>query len=117
MKAVEETTVWDQELQPNHVYLLEGNRALAYIAAGSNKPHYFSQPLMFDVRKRTFRELKHNPFEVVKNTHVVQVAGSNGATYRVDPISKTCDCMGFNFRGKCRHLEQVLAQAAGCAKQ
>jgi hypothetical protein len=117
MKAVQETTVWDQSYQPNHVYLLEGNRMLAYIPAGSRTPHYFTQPLMFDSRRRTFKELKPSPFGPEEKTWILEVAGSNGAIYRVDPVNKTCDCMGFNFRGKCRHLDQVLLQASkGMAK-
>jgi hypothetical protein len=110
MKAVQEVTQWETDLKINHVYLLEGNRMLAYIPAGTKKPIYFKQPLSFDIRGRKFLELKKSPFDMPKNTEIVEVPGSAGAVYRVNPIARTCDCMGFNFRGKCRHLEQVLGK-------
>ena len=110
MKAVQEVTQWESNLQPNHQYLLEGNRMLAYIPAGTRKPIYFRQPLSFDQRGRKFLELKKSPFVAPKNTNIVEVTGSTGAVYHVNPDARTCDCTGFNFRGKCRHLEQVLSE-------
>lgn len=110
MKVVQEITVWDQKYQPNHTYLVDGNRMLAYIPSGTERAIYFSQPLNFDTRKRKFQEVSKNLFRFMEKSQTVKITGSRGDTYEVDPDQKTCSCTGFKYRGKCRHLEQVLKQ-------
>lgn len=54
MEAIKETTVWADAI-PNHTYLLDGTKLVAYIKAGTDKPVFFSQPIKnFDKRGRTF---------------------------------------------------------------
>ena len=105
MQALKETTGGD--FHP-HIYLLDGNNLVAYIQHTATKPFYFKNPIKgFDKRGRQFVEVKPNPFttKIVSNTVAVQ--GSKGQTYYVDPDAKTCTCPGFNFRGSCKHLENV----------
>lgn len=54
MEAIKETTAWDSNT-PNHTYLLDGTKLVAYIKAGSNTPMFFKSPIKnFDKRRRTF---------------------------------------------------------------
>jgi hypothetical protein len=110
MEAVVETTEWSGEVQPNHKYLLDGAKVLAYIKQGSTTPFYFKTPLTIDKRGRKFVLLKANPFKVEEKATVIKVSGSKGSVYSVDTEAKTCSCMGFGFRGKCRHLSELLEQ-------
>lgn len=109
MEALRETTVWGKGIVSNHTYLLDGSNLVAYIKVGDTAPFYFKNPIKnFDKRGRKFEAVKPNPFKVVKNTTMIEVKGSNGATYTIDPEAKTCSCPGFGFRGKCRHLSALL---------
>jgi len=109
MIAVRETTEWDVEYkQPNHVYLLDGDKMHAYIPWGTGNVQYFNKPIRIDRRGRKFIELKDNPFKVKIKTNVVEVIGSKGDKYFVDKDAKTCTCTGFQFRGRCKHITEVI---------
>lgn len=108
MQVVQEVTQWDAEIrQPNHIYLLEGTRALAYIPFSEGKAIWFSVPIQFDKRGRKFTKLKKNPFGTKPSKNLIEVAGSKGNTYFVDPAEKTCTCPGYQYRSHCKHLESV----------
>lgn len=108
MIAVKEITVWDDvKRQPNHIYLMEGSKAIAYMPFGEGKPFYFKNGITLDKRGRKFEELKKNPFKEVKvESTVVKVQGSKGNTYEVDVEARTCTCPGFQYRGNCKHVEE-----------
>ena len=109
MIAVKETTVWDVEYkQPNHVYLLDGDKAVAYIKWGAGEAFYFKKPLRLDKRGRKFEALKSNPFTAKVVSNMIRVEGSKGAVYEVDPDARTCTCPGYTFRGACKHITEVL---------
>lgn len=109
MEALKEVTVWNTDKQINHTYLLDGDRLHAYIKMGTKKPIYFTKPMRFDRRGRKFVKLTVNPFKKAEEqTNLIEVKGSKGDSYFIDPDAKTCTCPGFQFRGKCKHLEQAL---------
>lgn len=110
MEAVREITQWDvQYKQPNHTYLIDGAKLVAYIPYGQKSPTYFSKPMMIDRRGRKFVKVTPNPFKGVPKSNLIEVQGSRGDSYFVDPELKTCTCSGFQFRGKCKHLS-VLSE-------
>ncbi len=108
MQALREITEWSSPTMPNHTYLLDGNTLVAYIKQGEKTPYYFKNGIKgFDKRGRKFVEVKPNPFKQKKVSNTITVQGSKGQTYYVDPDAKTCTCPGFQFRGTCKHLEQI----------
>jgi len=119
LKIVEEVTVWDVDYrQPNHVYLMNGDRVLAYVPWGKGKPVYFKTSQRIDRRGRKFIEVKKNPWkfdlsigieEEKPQGQTWQVKGSKGDEYIVslDAGRWACTCSGFQFRSRCRHLDEV----------
>jgi hypothetical protein len=118
MQAVIETT---GGLFPAHTYLLDGDRLVAYIKVGTDKPYYFKQPIKgFDRRGRKFETADMAPFnswaELLK-AHVAlaepvasikRVQGSKPNTwYEVNTDEHTCTCPGFTFRGACKHVKEL----------
>ncbi len=107
MEAVKEVTKWEGDIQANHVYLLDGDKMVAYIKFGNGDPFYFKNPIRIDKRGRKFERLTKNPFDVKIKSDLIEVKGSKGNSYFVDPVEKTCTCPGFTFRGTCKHIEAV----------
>lgn len=107
MQVLQETTLWKTAI-PNHTYLLDGTNLVAYIKQGSTDPFYFKNPIKsFDKKGRTFLNVKVSPFDVKIKSNTIQVTGSKGQIYTVDPDAKTCSCTGYGFRGVCKHLVAI----------
>ena len=123
LKIVEEITEWDVDYrQPNHVYLMSGDKALAYVPWGKGKPVYFKTFQRMDRRGRKFVEVKQNPWKFDLSIRIEeeeskpkgqtwQVPGSKGAEYTVslDAGHWSCTCPGHGFRGRCRHVDELRA--------
>lgn len=111
MEAVREVTIWDLNFQPNHIYLLDGDRIIAYIPKGSTEVRVSkSGKIKLDRRGRKFEQADISLFDGVKNsTNTIIVQGSKGKTYTVDPDANTCTCPGFTYRGTCKHLTALAA--------
>ena len=106
MEALREVTDW---ATPNHTYLLDGTTLVAYIKQGETVPFYFSKPIkQFDKRGRKFVPADKNLFEQSASTNLIEVQGSKGAVYYVDPELHSCTCPGFTFRGKCKHTDILV---------
>lgn len=108
MNALQETTKWVGKQQPNHTYLIDADRMVAFIKKGDKTPVYFKKPIQISVRGRTFKPVTPNPFKVVKVTDTIEVAGSKGQIYTVNTAEKTCSCMGFVYRGTCKHVKDLV---------
>ena len=111
MIAIKEITEWKDGSTANHTYLLDGDKMVAYIRKGTTEPFYFKSPIKgFSRSYRKFIELKgvDDPFQAQTiKSELIEVKGSKGNSYFVDPESKTCTCPGFTFRGACKHLEVI----------
>ena len=108
MQALREITVWEGDAQPNHTYLMDGDKAVAYLKFGLGQPFYFKNPIRIDKRGRKFEKVEGLEFVFGDKAEVtaIEVQGSNGAVYYVDPETKTCTCKGFEFRGDCKHVKE-----------
>lgn len=112
MEAVREITVWkDVGKQPNHDYLLDGDRVVAYRPWGTAEIRKLKSGLKIDRRGRKFIPLDPNPFAELDTAKaepmVVEVKGSKGNSYFVNVEEKTCTCPGFTFRGACKHVAEI----------
>jgi hypothetical protein len=109
MEAVKEITVWADGTTANHTYLLDGDKMVAYIPFGKTIQTVFKNPIRIDKRGRKFEKLKKNPFklEVKVESNLIEVQGSKGNVYYVDPEAKTCTCSGYTFRGTCKHTKDL----------
>ena len=114
MKVLQEITVWRTSNQPNHIYFMNDSRskAYAYLQKGTDKVFKFKNPLGMDLRGRRFKEVPNQWNFSVDDQPVGRtwrITGSKGDQYTVveDAGRWSCTCSGFQFRGKCRHLEQA----------
>ena len=110
MDAVREVTVWKGiTRQPNHIYLLDGDRVKAYIKFGEGPVEWLSGKIKIDRRGRKFQKVDMSLFDVKeqKQSHIIEVKGSKGNTYRVNTEEGSCTCPGFTFRGECKHTKEL----------
>ena len=119
LKIFEEITEWKGVAyrQPNHVYLMSGDRAYAYSKWGEGQPEYFRNPTRIDRRGRKFIEVKKNRWgfdlriavqkEEKPQGETWTVKGSRGDEYTVSFLNGrwACTCPGATFRGSCKHIE------------
>jgi hypothetical protein len=114
LEALKEVTEWKVDFrQPNHTYLIKGDKVLAYRPWHTGEP-VWGTPMRFDRRYRKFEPADLTLFGVVPalvvNSSTKVVKGSKGNEYILNLDEKTCTCSGFKFRGKCRHiLVDILA--------
>ena len=110
MEAVREVTVWKESYQPNHDYLLDGDKIVAYRKWGQGEVITLSGKIKIDRRGRKFVKLNPNPFDIKKEAEpmVVEVKGSKGNSYFVNIEEQTCTCPGFTFRGSCKHIAELV---------
>ena len=111
MKAYTEITQWQVPYTaPNHEYLLDGDRMLAYRAHGQGNPVFFKNPIRFDRRGRKFIEIDTAVFNIAKEVEskLIAVAGSKGNTYYINPEDNSCTCPGYMFRGSCKHVKDLV---------
>ena len=108
MLALKEVTEWNVEFkQPNHTYLVDGDKILAYRQWHTGEPIYSKTPLRLNKRYRKFVEVDVAQFGAVTAPvrNIKKVQGSKGNVYTVDLDAKTCSCEGYKWRGKCKHIE------------
>jgi hypothetical protein len=60
LEVLKEVTVWKVDYrQPNHVYLMEGSRPIAYQKWGEGEVIWFKNKQRLDKRRRTFVKLPY----------------------------------------------------------
>ena len=120
MKIMLETTVWDDPMVPNHVYVFNDSmtKAMAYVRAGTKELFRFKSPLSIDTRGRTFVELEDSELEQPDPDVIVRV-GSKGEKYYISQDKSqgwqgwSCTCPGFKFRGSCKHVAEIQQDLYG----
>ena len=125
ISAYKEVTEWnnDEFIVPNHIYLFDGkSNILAYAPRGGKDVVVLPTPLKLDNRRRKFVKVKHKELDKLAKTFTMvepkseypnwQVKSDSGKTYTVSLIEGkySCNCVGYGYRGKCKHSEQVMKE-------
>jgi hypothetical protein len=69
LQVIKEITEWKVDFrQPNHVYLMDGSKVVAYQPWGEGEPVYYTNKQKLDKRRRQFETvpLKQSPFQIKK---------------------------------------------------
>jgi hypothetical protein len=115
LEILKETTVWSDGSNANHTYLLDGSKIVAYAKCSDNSVQVLKTQIKIDKRYRTFIKTKHPGLErIIKssptesNTRVFKVKSKEKEYFvELSDYNYTCTCTGFNFRGKCKHIDAV----------
>jgi hypothetical protein len=124
ISAYKEITDWSQSETkvPNHTYLFDGkSNALAYAKESNDEIFVFKAPLKIDTRRRKFVKVNHEALQSLAGTLQLpeetlqsnnpnwKVKSDSGKEYTVELIGGKyqCNCIGFAYRGKCKHSEQI----------
>ena len=123
MEILKEVTQWDCDYQvPNHTYLVNNkNQIIAYAKKHSNNITILKSRINLDKRYRKFIKDNHSSLSklIIKyksedniiipdNTRVFNVKSNNREyTVLLKDNNYTCNCIGFGYRGKCKHSEAV----------
>ena len=126
ISAYKEVTEWNESeyVVPNHTYLFDGkSNILAYAKASNDELVILHKPLPIDTRRRKFIKVKHEALDSygatvvldvpnLENTPHWSVKSDSGKTYTVTLESGkyTCNCIGYAYRGKCKHSESVASE-------
>ena len=100
---------------PNHTYLMDDrmNSVIGYFKQHNpNTFHLLKNPLTIDTRHRKFKVMQTG-YKFVRDKEAAPhwvVEGSGGHKYVVsqDKIGYNCSCVGFKYRGKCKHIDGVV---------
>jgi hypothetical protein len=124
ISAYKEITEWNEPefVVPNHTYLFDGkSNILAYVRESDGEIKVFTKPIPMDTRRRKFVKVNHKGLQSIAGTLQStektlqsdfpnwQVKSDSGKTYTVELIGGKyhCNCIGYGYRGKCKHSESV----------
>ena len=115
LEILKETTIWSDGSNANHTYLLDGTKIIAYAKSSDNSVQVLRTQIKIDKRYRTFVKTKHFGLQnLIKstptksNTRVFKVKSKEKEYFvELSDYNYTCTCTGFNFRGKCKHIDAV----------
>ena len=123
ISAYKEVTDWSKSETKvlNHIYLFDGkSNILAYAKASNDELVILHKPLPLDNRRRKFVKVKHDSLDAYGATIVIEepkldnvphwsVKNDKGKTYTITLESGKyqCNCVGYAYRGKCKHSEQI----------
>ena len=115
LEILKETTIWSDGSNANHTYLLDGTKIIAYAKSSDNSVQVLRTQIKIDKRYRTFIKAKHFGLQnLIKftptksNTRVFKVKSKEKEYFvELSDYNYTCTCTGFNFRGKCKHIDAV----------
>lgn len=119
LQIMKETTVWNADFNiRNHTYLLDGDKIIAYAVFGGDEIRFSPSKIKIDKRGRKFVFSDHPGLKKIISKQAPEPGvrtfkiSSKDKTYFVTAKNNTfhCTCTGFSFRGKCKHVDAVVAK-------
>jgi hypothetical protein len=119
IQILKEITVWNTDFEMiNHTYLLDGDKLIAYAVSGGDEIRLIKSELKIDKRGRKFIVSVHPGLKKLLSN---QKKDPNERTFKINSKDKTyyvslnknkykCTCTGFTYRGKCKHIDSVVAK-------
>lgn len=117
-EIVKETTSWSADfVVPSHTYLMsKSGNLIAYAIDGTNEIR--KSTIKIDRARRTFVKVSHSELEKLIPAEKKPQAPRNGRLFKVKSKDKeylvelvgnrlSCSCIGFGYRGKCKHADAV----------
>lgn len=117
-EIVKEVTVWTADCAvPNHTYLMsKSGDLIAYAVEGTNEIR--KSTIKIDRARRKFVKVNHAGLEKLIPKVAKTEAPRNGRLFKVKSKDKeylvelignrlSCSCIGFGYRGKCKHADAV----------
>lgn len=117
LEILKEVTQWSTGSSViNHTYLLEGNKLIAYAKFGTDEIVISKKQFNIDKRYRKFISDNHSGLsKLIKkqktdpNTRLFKIQSGEKEYFVTSKSEKySCTCTGFNFRGKCKHIDAVV---------
>ena len=124
-EILQETTVWKADFPvSNHIYLLDNNsNIIAYIKQGDTAINQLKSRIKLDKRYRKFTKINHeglsklmpkdngHDYSIKPNIRIFKVvSGNHDYKIEVNGNSLSCTCIGYGYRGKCKHIEAVKSK-------
>lgn len=116
-EILKETSIWNcDSKQPNHTYLIsDSGNIIAYAPWHGDKVIILKSKMKLDKRYRKFVKSGHLELSKIQSNEKPEtgvrkfIVKSNDKEYTVilKNNSYSCSCIGFSFRGKCKHSTAV----------
>jgi len=124
ISAYREVTDWSdtEHYVANNTYLFDGkSNILAYAIEDTDEVTVFEKPMKMNTNRRKFEKVKHKALDKLAKTLQSeektlqstnpqwQVKSDSGKVYTVELIGGkySCNCVGYGYRNKCKHSEQI----------
>lgn len=119
-EILQEVSQWDADYKCNHTYLLNGDKIVAYIKQGDTEVNILNHQMRIDKRYRKFIKVKNTALSILIPKQDNIIKKDNVRVFNVKSKEKvyiveldtvidrySCNCTGFTFRGKCKHIDAV----------
>ena len=124
-EILQEVTVWKADFPvSNHIYLLDNNsNIIAYIKQGDTVINQLKSRIKLDKRYRKFIKINHaglsklipkddgHDYSPKSGIRIFKViSGNHDYKIEVNGDNISCTCIGYGYRGKCKHIEAVKSK-------
>ena len=123
MQILKETTEWESDFPIiNKIYLLDLKDKIIAYTNSDNTIIQLKSPIKIDRRRRKFIKVNHaglsklikyvpedNNYNIINdNTRIFKVKSKDKEyTVLLKDYNYNCNCIGFGYRGKCKHSDAV----------